>query len=222
MGALYQIAFPNGKRYIGMTVAHPDKRWKEHLYHSKNGVTKMMVHDAMLKHGIENARFSVLAIANDRKYLETIERNAIRVFGSRAPGGYNMTDGGDGAPLGNLFNVGKKRTAETRARMSNARKGRKFTLSPEQLAKRTASMLGNKYGCRTFTEEEKIVRQKSSRGKSHGASSGIVGVSFHKLTGLWRAHLTLNRKFIDLGYHRDIKDAAAARRAGEEKYFSER
>lgn len=49
-------------------------------------------------------------------------------------------------------------------------------------------------------------------------TSGRKGVSWHARTGRWRAHLTLNRRGIHLGYFRDINDAIAARKAAEAKY----
>jgi len=35
MGALYQIAFPNGKRYIGMTEGEAARRFLDHRYHAR-------------------------------------------------------------------------------------------------------------------------------------------------------------------------------------------
>lgn len=124
MGCLYQLAFPNGKNYIGMTVSDPRKRILEHNYNAKNG-SSLAVAQAIRKFGREAVQFKVLVIAKGRDYLAQLERNAIRVFGTRKPNGYNLTDGGDGAPVGNLFNLGKKRSPEVRLKMSLAMKGKK-------------------------------------------------------------------------------------------------
>ena len=122
MGCLYQLAFPNGKSYIGMTVSDPRKRMWEHNYNAKNG-SPLAVAKAIRKFGRAAVEFKVLVIAQGRDYLAQLERNAIRVFGTRKPNGYNLTDGGDGAPVGNTYNLGKKRTMETRRIMSERRKG---------------------------------------------------------------------------------------------------
>ena len=142
MGCLYQLAFPNGKSYIGMTVSDPRKRMWEHNYNAKNG-SPLAVAQAIRKFGRAAVEFKVLVIAQGRDYLAQLERNAIRVFGTRKPNGYNLTDGGDGAPVGNLFNLGKKRTAESRLRMSLARKGKRK--SPEGRANIARGLIGNKY-----------------------------------------------------------------------------
>lgn len=141
MGCLYRIVFPNGKSYIGMTISVPEKRFNEHRYHARIG-TKLLIYAAMRAHGLSVVKFEILAIANNRKYLEILERSAINVFGTRAPRGYNLTNGGDGAPLGNLFNLGKKRSPESRAKMSVAKKGK--LLAVAVCAARAVSMIGNK------------------------------------------------------------------------------
>mgnify|MGYP003403369480 FL=1 len=41
-------------------------------------------------------------------------------------------------------------------------------------------------------------------------SSGILGVSLHKKTGLWRARITANGNEISLGYFKDMEVARAA------------
>lgn len=211
MGALYQISLPNGKAYIGMTVCPPEKRFAEHRYQTKNGC-ELAVNRAMRKHG--DPQFKVLVIAEDRQYLEDLERRAIVVFGTRSPGGYNLTDGGDGAPVGNQYNVGKKRTAESRAKMSASALGKKLTDITK--AKMSAVLMGNKRSLgHRMTEEEKQRHSVACRGKMHKGcgTSGHVGVSFCKASKKWKAHITVRGKYISLGVHRFIEDAIAARAA---------
>ena len=83
MGALYQISFPNGKRYVGITVSDPAKRWREHRYHAKRGEIHLPLYSAMRK--FKHASFEIIAVASNREYLQHIERRAISVLGTKAP-----------------------------------------------------------------------------------------------------------------------------------------
>lgn len=52
-------------------------------------------------------------------------------------------------------------------------------------------------------------------------TSGAVGVSWFRLKNQWRAHITVNKKFIHLGYFDNFEDAVKARKEAEKKYFGE-
>jgi hypothetical protein len=52
-------------------------------------------------------------------------------------------------------------------------------------------------------------------------TSGAVGVSWDSSRLKWLAHIKVNRKFVNLGWHTDREDAIAARKKGEAKYFGE-
>ena len=159
MGCVYQLAFPNGKSYIGMTVSDPRKRIWEHNYNAKIG-SLLPVAQAIRKFGREAVQFKVLVIAKGRDYLAQLERNAIRVFGTRKPNGYNLTDGGDGAPIGNTYNLGKKWTAEARLRASINRKGK--PTSPEGRANIARALIGNKYLVGNKHSEETKAKMSAS------------------------------------------------------------
>ncbi len=125
-----------------MTEGEGSRRFLDHCYHARKG-HKGIVYDAIRKHGVENALFTILAIGQGRDYLATLERRAIAVFGTRAPFGYNLTDGGDGAPKGHRYRVGHKHSAEAKAKMSASRMGR--VMSEETRAKIGIAHLGNKH-----------------------------------------------------------------------------
>lgn len=112
MGALYLVTSPSGKQYIGVTVRSLGERMARHWRDAVAG-SQCALHRAAMKHGIANMRADVLVEADCPKYLRLLERRAIAVFGTKAPAGYNLTDGGDGA-------TGRKATDESRARMSVA------------------------------------------------------------------------------------------------------
>lgn len=52
-------------------------------------------------------------------------------------------------------------------------------------------------------------------------TSGHLGVSKNSRNEKWRAHITVNRKYISLGEYSNINDAIAARKEAEIKYFGE-
>jgi group I intron endonuclease len=94
MGCLYQIESPIGKRYIGITIRSLNERWRVHRANAKR--SNGYLQNAINKYGADNFKVTALVIANDYEYLKELERKAIAVFNTKAPHGYNMTDGGDG------------------------------------------------------------------------------------------------------------------------------
>jgi hypothetical protein len=52
-------------------------------------------------------------------------------------------------------------------------------------------------------------------------TSGIIGVSWHKKTGKWRAQIRANGKILHLGLYDDIEGAKAAYQAASKKYHGE-
>jgi hypothetical protein len=57
-----------------------------------------------------------------------------------------------------------------------------------------------------------------NRGLDRRNTSGVIGVSFHKATGRWRARLGLKPNPIELGIFDSLADAAEARRLAEIRY----
>jgi HNH endonuclease len=66
-----------------------------------------------------------------------------------------------------------------------------------------------------------VIRQKNSQNLrdklSKANKSGYRGVS--RVNGTWRAHIGVNGRLIVLGHFKNLLDAAAARKKGEEYYF---
>jgi len=50
-------------------------------------------------------------------------------------------------------------------------------------------------------------------------TSGFRGVSWHRASGRWRAHITLSGRQVSLGYHAHISDAVTARKLAEAAAF---
>jgi len=88
MGCLYQLSFPNGKTYIGITRSTAERRLKGHVKGSKN--PRHLVTKAIAKYGVP--KVETLIICDDWESLCSMEQRAIKVY---APA-YNMTAGGEG------------------------------------------------------------------------------------------------------------------------------
>jgi group I intron endonuclease len=135
----------NAKQYVGIT-ADMEKRWKEHQTDANR-----VLFNAIQKHGIENFHISHIASAFDYESACDIERLLIKDRNTKAPSGYNLTDGGEGA-------FGYKHTEETKKRVSEALKGVKK--SEETRKKMSLARLGIKY-----SEETKQKISAAKKGK---------------------------------------------------------
>lgn len=97
MGYIYKITnIKNGKCYIGETIQNYKKRWRDHIYCSKNDKSgSPVLVNAFKKHGIDNFKFEVLIICFDDKRFE-METHYIKKYNSLVPNGYNICLGGKG------------------------------------------------------------------------------------------------------------------------------
>ena len=112
-GVIYFIwNLVNGKRYVGQTTKPLEARMAQHMHGD------IVVDKAIQKYGIENFRYGVIKTCATREELNYWEKYFIVALKSKAPYGYNMTDGGDGV-------VGW--TDEMRKRVSVANTGKKRT-----------------------------------------------------------------------------------------------
>jgi len=89
---LYQLKFPNGKSYIGITSKTAIERFKVHCRPSKDKI----VHKAIHKYGKDNVVITVLATVDNWELLCLAEQEAIDKFNTFLPNGYNQTKGGEG------------------------------------------------------------------------------------------------------------------------------
>lgn len=94
MGCLYALTWPSGKQYIGITLKTAEERFAFHLKHCGDG-RRNAVHRAILKYGPNAVTITTLVVSNDPAYLRAVERRAIKAYGTMAPGGYNLSGGGE-------------------------------------------------------------------------------------------------------------------------------
>ena len=105
------------KQYIGITSKSVKHRWAVHKMdskHTKSGY-KNHLHNSMIKYGVENFEIKSITKADSWEEICQWEIQAIKEYGTKTPGGYNLTDGGEGC-------YGIKRTESTKRKMSESRK----------------------------------------------------------------------------------------------------
>lgn len=120
-----------GKAYVGIA-AEPAKRWREHCKNGAKGLGQ-----AIRKHGREAFLFEVVACALTVEDACSVEQTLIAELGTLAPGGYNLTTGGERS---------KAYAPEVRAKMSASLKGNTnksgTTICAEGRANISASKIG--------------------------------------------------------------------------------
>lgn len=95
MGCLYQLTSPAGKRYLGITTKTAEQRFASHIAAMFCG-RRGALYSALRKYKPGNFKIETLVIANDWDYLANLETRAIAAFETKAPFGYNLTNGGEG------------------------------------------------------------------------------------------------------------------------------
>lgn len=94
MYAIYIITNTiNAKQYVGIA-KNLQARWNQHKSLNKSSP---YLHAAIKKHGVDAFIFTHFATAFDRESACLIEQTLIVEHNTKAPHGYNLTDGGEGA-----------------------------------------------------------------------------------------------------------------------------
>lgn len=70
--------------------------------------------------------------------------------------------------------------------------------------------------------QEGLISKYIGRKPSRNSSTGHLGVCLRKRDQMYQAHITVNNRCISLGRFKNLEDAIAARKAGEEKYFRDK
>ena len=119
----------NGKQYVGLTKRSLDARWNQHVNVANKGA-KTYFHRAIVKHGMAGFDVHPIVSALSLDYLADLERALIADLKPE----YNQTNGGE-VTMGRKYNdaakeqirlknTGKKRTLETRKKLSDMVKQR--------------------------------------------------------------------------------------------------
>lgn len=134
----------NGKQYVGQTSKTLDARWYDHIK-IRLRPSCSYLHSAIDKYGSDNFIVETLATVQTKEEMNFYERALIKALGTKAPHGYNLTDGGDGG-AGYVF------TDEQRRKVSEAQMGRK--MSEKARAKLLERNAGNKFSLGVKMPEE--------------------------------------------------------------------
>ena len=112
MGYIYVLENKiNSKCYVGQTIKKFNRRFDTHLFNMKN--KKYAIGCALNKYGVDNFNKHKYIIPNNM--LDYFEIELIKRLNTVAPGGYNLTSGG---------NKYKEVSDETRNKISKANKGK--------------------------------------------------------------------------------------------------
>jgi group I intron endonuclease len=168
----------NGRRYIGITVGRLQRRWAEHQRLARNG-SPAAIHAAIRCYGVAAFTVTELAHALRRADLGALEAQLISQLGTKAPHGYNLTDGGEGVRGLDPSRVkqiadknrGRKHSEASRKAIGEARRGHEVTqetreaigaarrgkpLSDEHRAKLAQSKQGKKMPPRSDEHRQRI------------------------------------------------------------------
>lgn len=145
MGVIYRIYHKKSMRsYVGKTVRF-DTRIRQHF----NGhSTCTAIARSINKYGKDAFVIEVLESDVHEELLSKMEILNIRFWNSKAPNGYNLTDGGEGA---------SNPSEEARRKMGNKGKNNPFygkTLSDEHKRKIAKANMGHKYNLGTTRSSE--------------------------------------------------------------------
>lgn len=175
MGSIYLIRNTiNQKCYIGQTTRDAiEKRIPEHINRrDKNS----LISQAIAKYGKDVFTFEILHDGILDFMLDDLEKDEIKKHNAFAPHGYNLTTGGNSGRKASAetcqkmsnamkgrrsWNKGKKLSIEHRQKLSKAKKGTKLSLETRQ--KMSKAHKGNTY--RKGTKHSLETRRKMSKAK---------------------------------------------------------
>lgn len=121
----------NDREYVGQTIFTVEKRFKIHAK-----ADTYIGHVIRARGGEDLFATAILKVCYSKAELDFWEKYFIKARNTKAPNGYNLTDGGEGTS-------GWHHNPETLVKMSKARKGKKYKpRSPEHCAKLSATRKG--------------------------------------------------------------------------------
>lgn len=95
MGIIYLLESPSGRKYIGQTITHLEKRWKEHVDSSRRVYKDhcKILNRSIRKYGDKHFKKEILISCNDED-LDEYEIKYIEQYNTITPYGMNIKDGG--------------------------------------------------------------------------------------------------------------------------------
>jgi group I intron endonuclease len=185
LGIIYKATNTiTGKSYIGKTICCLNKRMESHkslVKNTHNRDSKAYFYKALRKYGWDSFAWGVIGIWPE-SLLASFESHAIKLYGSKVPGGYNLTDGGEGIS-------GYRFTAEQTENVNRARRGRRW--SAEQTEKMRKSMIGKNVGKRHTDEaKRKMSESQKKRKMTEETKKKLSEIMLAKYAVGWKKNLS--------------------------------
>ena len=97
LGCLYEINFPDGKKYIGVKTGDARTRFRGHRNEAScvSRSSTRPVLEAIRKFGVTFSDVKVLVVSDNWEYLRDLEKMVISLYNTIVPHGYNATPGGE-------------------------------------------------------------------------------------------------------------------------------
>lgn len=194
---VYCHTFPNGKKYIGITKQDVKRRWR-----NGKGYEGQPVYNAILKYGWDNIKHEILFSNLSRKEAEEKEIELIKAFNTYShEKGYNVEKGGNASEISEEtkkklsenkkayyrvnkhWNSGRHWSAETKAKISEAHKGK--TMSQEQkekLRKMNSGKNNPMYGSKMKKEHKEKLQKASVIATSKACKCIETGVIYSSIS----------------------------------------
>ena len=144
----------NGKQYVGQT--NDFKRREFNWYNTNWHYAGRLIDNARKKYGVENWNTDILKECDTLDETNYWEAYYIKELNTKAPNGYNLTDGGDGAPACIVSD-------ETRRKLSEAMKGENNPFYGKHHSEETIKKLKN----RIITDEWRKKLSESCKGNKN-------------------------------------------------------
>lgn len=144
----------NGKKYIGVT-REPKRRFRKHAEGKSAAVA---FNRAVLKYGIDNFSFKILAYFDNVEAANYHENAAIKAFKSLSPDGYNLIGG---APKSKYFGP---LSQETKDKIGVANKNKTISREHIEMMNKAREGKPNHAKGKSFTEEHRRRLSEARRG----------------------------------------------------------
>ena len=220
---VYEHIVPSGKRYIGITMQNPNKRWK----HGKGYLTCTAFNRAIQKYGWGNITHRIIKSGLTKAEACELEQLYIRVYNTADPKyGYNLTSGGENYEPNEEWRkrtseahkeyyknnpeakkkisesqIGRKAAEITRAKMSESRK--KYIESHPEARERCRETFKGKKRSKENCEKLKVANQKKIKCVETGTifDSVFDAASFAKVCRTSVSNFLTGRSKSCGGYH---------------------
>jgi len=156
-----------GRKYVGQTSKDLNIRWEEHTRIRSRPFCSYL-YNAICKYGSENFIIQPLVIIGTKWEANLYEQGLIKAFGTKAPNGYNLTEGGDGG-TGYVF------TDEQRRKVSEGQKGHK-------ISEKTREKLLERNKGNTFSLGSKMSEEHRLKLININTGSKMTGEARHKMS----------------------------------------